>query len=181
MKKLFAIGTMIAGALALSAADFIVQVEKFPEFEKSSKTIPAGSALGQRYVLFNEKEASLTARVFVPESGRYNVYIRDLSMNGKWRTGYICINRKKFDQKIGDSPTPDGHGQTWMWTKLPRKIDLRAGSQLEIKLISNSSRTRYDAVYFTTEDHLDLATVNMKDVQELIPEGYVPPKDEVSD
>lgn len=166
MKKLFAVAAMVIGAVALSAADFIVQMEKFPDAENCSKS-KMGSALNKEYVTFSAKQATLSGKINVPEAGKYWVYVRDYSQGGKWRCGIVYIGDKKIG-KFGDNPIePKQH---WQWTKAPFKVDLPAG-EVELKVVSTSNKTRFDAIYFTTEDDVDIATINMKEVPELEPEN----------
>ena len=168
MKKLFIVGAMIAGAVALSATDFVVQIDKLPDAENVTKA-NMGSALGKKYVQFTAKGATLTGKINVPEAGKYWVYIRDYSQGGKWRCGILYIGDQKVG-KFGDNPIePKQH---WQWTKSPFKVDLPAG-EIEVKIVSTSNKTRFDAIYFTTEDDADVASINMKEVDEVTPEGYV--------
>ena len=166
MKKIFVVAAMVIGAVALSATDFIVQVEKFPDAENVKKS-KMGSAYNHEMVLFAAKQATMVGKLDIPEAGKYWVYVRDYTMGGKWRNGFVFINGKKIG-KFGDNPSPDGKGGVWQWNKAPFKVDLPAG-EVEVKIVSNSPNTRFDAIYFTTEDNVDLATIDMNDVPELEP------------
>ena len=169
MKKLFIIGAMIAGAVALSATDFVVQIDKLPEAPNCVVT-HMGSALGQKLVHFTAKQATLAGKINVPESGSYRVYIRDYSQGGKWRCGTLYIGDKNLG-KFGDGKLEDPH-KRWQWTRAPFKVQLPAGD-VEVKIVSDSPYTRFDAIYFTTEDDADISGIDMKQVDEVIPEGYV--------
>lgn len=166
MKKFFVVAAMVIGAVALSATDFIVQIEKFPDAENVKKSA-MGSALNREMVQFTAKQATLTGKIDIPEEGKYWVFVRDYSMSGKWRNGFVYINGKKIG-KFGDAPTPDGKGGVWQWNKAPFKVSLPAG-EVEVKIVSNSANTRFDAIYFTTADDVDISKVDMSDVPELEP------------
>ena len=174
MKKLFVVGAMIAGAVALCATDFIVQIDKLPE-APNCVVKPMGSAIGRKFVQFTAKEATMSGKISVPEAGDYWVYVRDYSQGGKWRCGIIYLGDQKLG-RFGDAPlseelTPSGHHKHWQWTKAPFKVQLPAG-EVEVKIVSTSANTRFNVLYFTTEDDADIEEINMKEVDEVVPEGY---------
>ncbi len=175
MKKILVLAAVAAGVLSVSAIDFRVECEKFNivgEPGNKAGVSKMGSASEGELMFFGEGKVGATAvaKIDIPESQKYYIWVRDYSMNGKSRKGTISVTIDGKSKKIGtfgDDATPSGKGGVWMWTKAPFPVKLEAGVT-EFK-IDGRAYCRFDEILFTTNAELN-PEGKMSDVPELEPE-----------
>ncbi len=147
MKKIFTLAAVIAGVFVAGAMEFKVECEKFT-VDANSKSQGMGSASEGALLFFAKGGATATAKIDIPETQRYYVWVRDYSMNGKTRRGTLSINNRKVGT-FGDAVTPTGKGGVWMWNKAPFPVKLEAG-EATFKIVGNPN-CRFDTIYFTDD------------------------------
>ena len=175
MKKLLVMAAAAAGVLSLSAIDFRVECEKFTlvkEEGNDAQVSGMGSASEGQLMYFGKGKTGATAvaKIDIPESQKYYIWVRDYSMNGKSRKGTISFTVDGKSKKIGtfgDDATPDGKGGVWMWSKAPFPVKLEAGVT-EFKIVGRPY-CRFDEILFTSNPELK-PEGKMVDVPELEPE-----------
>ena len=150
MKKLLGLAAVLAFA-GVGATEFMVECDAFPKPDGFVIEY-MGKASGGKYLRMTKKNVETTARVALPETGDYFVWVRDFSFAGNSRKAIVLLNDKKAgtfgDKKLADGVT----APAWNWTRSPLKAHLEAG-ELKITLKALSDYARFDTIILTTDEN----------------------------
>ncbi len=147
MKKFWA-ALLGAAALSAGAATFLAEFESF-DCAAPAEAKNWGIANGNGYVHFNADKAVIKATLELPETGDYYVWVRAWAANDVFRKATLSIN-KQIVGTFGDGK-PEGNAPGFTWQRSKKKIHLDAG-KIEVRAISQSEYTRFDALILTTGD-----------------------------
>ncbi|MCQ2380615.1 MAG: hypothetical protein MJ025_06830, partial [Victivallaceae bacterium] len=135
-------------AFALGAASYLTEFESF-DCKDPAKAQGWGIANGNGYVQFHGKNAEIMAKLQLPETGDYYVWVRAWAANDTYRKADLTINGKKIGF-FGDGK-PEGAEPGFTWRRSRRRVHFDAGG-IDIRAVGQSPYTRFDAMILTTGD-----------------------------
>ncbi len=144
-KALFAFCIVFTWALRLNAATLWVEAEALaPAWPKAESP----ELFGGKLILGGKANNTATVRITLPESGNWQVWVRNFSYGGNFRTADLQIDQKK-SETFGDGKLPNKKPQP-IWEKVTPAWELKAGDHL-LTLTAHSPICRLDAFVFTTD------------------------------
>ena len=153
--------------LLLCAGTFRIEAEKLAGAWRLNQ---ASAAVGSRFCSVTKKGTPLNGSFTLPESGRYQVWVRTFDFGEKYRKTTITIGGQTVGT-FGDSAPHAVHAKpVFYWNKAPELITLKAG-KIAVKAVSAGGYARLDSIILTT-DLKFVPTENAREmakIRELLP------------
>ncbi len=150
--------TLLAASMAANAADIWVETESFTD--KGGWVVDQQfiDNMGSSYIMahgLGNPVADATTTVDIPETGRYNVYVRTFNWTSPWYKGE---GPGKFQIKVGKQKLPTqlgSKGDSWQWQKAG-DVKLSKGKTTISLHDLTGFNGRCDAIYLTTDNSVKL-------------------------
>lgn len=154
LKKHLALGAMLLLSAGASAAGLWVEAESFAGKGGWVLDQQFIGQMGSSYLMahgMGTPVADAVTEINVPESGKYNVYVRTFNWTSPWSKSEgpgkfsVKINGRKLPAMLGAT------GDTWQW-QCAGSVKLKAGTNRIALHDLTGFNGRCDAIYLTTEE-----------------------------
>ena len=151
-KKIFTL-FLVGFAAILHGASYLIEAEYTTcpgKFMLESNKLASNKFILRSF----DTPATAYGKFEIPESGTYNIYLRNFGYGTSSRQIALEIDGKKF------APVGDEKNNAFQWSKYDGQITLQKGVH-SFKFITAGSNVRFDALLLTTGDSPEIKAVSL--------------------